>query len=406
MNTVEDTIPSNRTGIASWAKKVYAGMPAPLRFLATPVVRWRRLLGQLRVDLWRIDGIERNSGLPLAIACGTEGQNKSLILGLIFGDSPVRERRIGRVWLWNAHHSVRLDGPDCALAIIGLRYAQRRRLSSPPWLVIPCWVNGVVHIPCSPESLNKECVRSDLRKIRNHALEYEVTRDPASFDEFYHGMYVPHITKAHGDGGFIVPYAEKQELFRQCELLLVKMGGIRVAGVLLLHEPDGPRIWSLGVKDSNDEYVRKGAVAAVFHFSFQYLASQGHSRVRIGASRPFLRDGVLRFKRKLSQTIASGSPDCFGLKVLSDTPAVRGFLKANPFICRDDDGLFGTVFVDSGTPLAEQEIAALENSHLHQGLVGLRIYGFSKDRDASAGLGSRLHERIHFRPADELFGNE
>lgn len=403
---MENVITNNNSRISGWARKLYDKVPATVRSIAYPVVRCRRFLKQLRVDLWQIDGVEMSTGQPLVIACGTAGQNKSLLLGLIFGDSPVRERQLGPTWLWNVNRVVRKSGSDCALAFIGLRHTNLRRLGSPPWIFIPCWVNGVVDIPFGPDVLGKENVRSDLRKIRNHALEYEVTRDLPSFDEFYHRMYVPHITRAHGAGGYIVPYNEKRDLFHKCDLLFVKMGDIRVAGVLLLHGPDGPRIWSLGVRDSNDEYVKKGAVAAVFHFSFQFLASQGHSRVRIGASRPFLRDGVLQFKRKLSQTIASGSPDGFGFKVLSYSPAVQGFLKANPFIYQDGDGLYGAVFVDPDAPLGDKELASLEKSNLHQGMVGLTVYRLGTGAEPPRALTCRALDRIHIRPAGDLIGKE
>lgn len=327
-------------------------------------------LRALRVDLWTVEGEEKGSGLPLSIACALSGENKKYMLALIFGNS-YRERSLGRVWLWTI--AAAAPAPSHSLVLVEVDESHIRFVEGMGWFLIPNWVLGKVELPRDAGALRK--VSRNLRRLRRHDFRFEVTRDPRLFDDFYHNMYLPYIAQRFGDGADISSYEYLKAGFDSCELLLVKDQDTSIAGQLILYEPRGPHLWEMGVRDGNRDYVAGGAVgSAVFHFSLEYLQDNGHTKAWLGWSRPFLRDGVLQFKRSWSQRIADNGNRRFALKVLSPTPAAQAFLCNNPFVFKSGDCFFGAVFVAGDAPLVAEDIVQIDKDYFHDGLSRLFIY--------------------------------
>lgn len=212
---------------------------------------------------------------------------------------------------------------------------------------------GKVDLPRDAAATRR--VRGTLQKIRQNSLGFQVTRDPRQFDDFYANMYVPYTRKTFGNCAYVYPHRMLKKIFLSGELLLVEKEGKSLAGVLLDYRDSTPHLFMLGVRDADRAAVRDGAGgAALFHFSLQYLQKKGHKKALLGWSRPFFHDGVLEFKRRWSQIICESRYWGFGLRVLSATLAVKCFLRHNPFIFRQDDLLYGAVFVDADKPLSPE----------------------------------------------------
>jgi hypothetical protein len=147
--------------------------------------------------------------------------------------------------------------------------------------------------------------------------------------------------------------------------------------------------------------VQQGMLAALYIFCFEYLHEKGFKHVNMGGSRPFLRDGVLKFKRKFSQTVTNGRWEGFSLKILSLTPVVRTFLMNNPFIFFTRGLLHGAVFTD--TPLTVKTVQQFDHDYYHPGLAKLVIYTLHEPETfTTAGLPPELAARIEIRPAGKL----
>src|ERR1051326_2944683 len=72
---------------------------------------WRRfrvsrlgyLVGALRglkVNVWKLEGTEKWSGLPISLVCAANHRTKAYLLRLIMRES-FQETPLGRQWLWN-----------------------------------------------------------------------------------------------------------------------------------------------------------------------------------------------------------------------------------------------------------------------------------------------------------------
>ena len=384
------------------ARKLYDKIPLPFRWIAFPLTYCDRLFLNLRIDLWLVTGDEPTSRKPMSILCAAKDtKHLNYLLGLAFGAS-FRERYLGRAWLWRIPKVVAEMAQDCSLMIVQVPKSRFKLLRSSNWFYIPCWVVGEIDIPRDPTVTKDSSLKSDFRRIRKNSLRYEVTRDPQRFDDFYHNMYVPQTTKAHGSSAYIISYEYMRAEFQNCDLLLVTKQEKHIAGILIAYEKSGPRLWSLGVRDSNPEYIKDGAVGALFYFSISYLHEKGFTKVEFGRSRPFLRDGVLRYKRKWDQRIVGTSPNWLALKILSYPDAVKVFLQQNPFIFENRGSLNGAVFVDEENSLTAEDFEKIDKQHLHDGLSKLFIYSLQQgDPVKQNNVPSNLAERIVLRSAKD-----
>jgi hypothetical protein len=332
------------------------------------------LLRKLKLNLWIVEGMELGSGMPLSIICAIENrQFRNYLCGLIYGDS-FKELNLGRVWYCNTIRIIRKTKYDCAIMFVEVHNSLGEILNSKKWFYIPQWVKGEVDIPIGTLVLQDRSLKSDLRRIRKNALQYQVCRDSESLSDFYYNMHIPYITISHGNCAHISPFEEMKRGLTSGDLLFVTQQGERIAGALILYEETGARLKSFGVRGGNNKYLIDGVIGALYYYSLVYLESKGFNKVNFGWSRSFLRDGVLRYKAKWSQRLFGTSQNGIALRVLSDTQAVRNFLYRNPFIFKRQNLLYGAYFIDSFESLSPEEFKKIDDDYCLFGLSKLFVY--------------------------------
>ncbi|NJO16660.1 MAG: hypothetical protein HC877_13220 [Thioploca sp.] len=298
---------------------------------------------------------------------------RNYLCGLIYGDS-FKEFNLGWVWYWNAIRTARKAKYDCAMILVEVHNSLGKILNSKKWFYIPQWVKGEVDIPISPLVWQDRSLKSDLRRIKKNALQYQVCRDPESLNDFYYNMHIPYITTSHGNCAYISSFENMECGLTHGDLLFVTKHGERIAGALILYEKTGVRLWSFGVRDGNKKYLVDGVIGALYYYSLVYLENKGFNKVNFGWSRSFLRDGVLRYKAKWSQWLFGTSQNGIALRILSDTQPVREFLCKNPFIFKHRDLLYGAYFVDSSHFLSPEEFKKIDDDYSLFGLSKLFVY--------------------------------
>jgi hypothetical protein len=327
-------------------------------------------------------GDEISSGQKLGIIYAGHELDKNFFATLAFCDSR-RDEYIGKKWLWRVPAMLEQNSHNCPLAVVEVPIFLRWLFDRVKCLYIPSWVYAETDLSLERSSLfrNKNTsLKSDLSKIRKDKFNFEVTNELSKLDDFYHNMHVPHITKAHGNRAAIASYEFVKQRFGHGRpyrtLLLVKKENESVAGVLLVYNKNTAELRSLGVRDGSLDYVKHGAIGALFYFSVRYLAEIGFSRIGFGESRPFLRDGVLRYKKKWKPTISNRKMMGFAVKMLSETEGVKGFLSNNPFIYQDAEGLSGAIFVTSDQCFSKGDFAWVYRQYHFRGLSKLVIHRF------------------------------
>jgi len=131
-------------------------------------------------------------------------------------------------------------------------------------------------------------------------------------------------------------------------------------------------------------------------FRLAISARQGIPGAYLAYSRPFLRDGVLQYKKKWSQRIVGSYTDGFALKVLSPA-AAKPVLCHNPFIFKRRGVFYGAVFVDAAEPLSDEQIQEIHNDYFHVGLGRLFIYCLAQDDPRMPnGVSAELSNDVEF----------
>jgi hypothetical protein len=362
----------------AYAKRIYRALPFFVRLVFRPVKKIYWLLGVLRVDFWILQGNEITSKQKLDILYGGTEENRHFLTMLAF-DRSYKEKYIGKAWLWNISKILKEKVHDDSIVITEVPKILRKLFNKWNYLYIPSWVDGEVDV-FSP--IKSDSLQADLRRIKKNKLSFEVTNDLNQFHNFYHNMHLPYITKAFGNRGVILSYDFMKSEFGKHglynDLLLIKKEEEYIAGMLLGYSKKGVYLHPLGVKDGNPDYVKDGAIGALFYFSLMVSKEKGYKKVNFGLTRAFLKDGVFQFKKKRGMQIAGTSNMGFALKRSSTSAAVRGFFLSNPFLYMDKMGFNGAVFIDNDQSLSVGDFERIYKDYYLSGICKLFIYRFGK----------------------------
>lgn len=301
---------------------------------------------------------------------------------------------------------------DCSLMIIEAHRGFRRFYENESSFYVPCWIGGEVDISFEAISEIKGSLRknktlsNDLRKIRKYKLDFEVTNDLSHFHVFYYEMYLPFILDSHDDCAVINDYDFMKREFMNCDLLLIKSGEEYIAGTMISYSKKGPRLWFVGVKDSNKKYLHGGAIAATYYYGIKYLKEKGYRKMNIGLTRAFLKDGVLHYKKKWGLTIVDAVKYGFVMKPLTDSVAVKAVLRNNPFIAVDEKERFnGTIFMNPKQSVNGIDFEKIYNDYHVPGISQLFIYfDGNGDGEMLPVVPSELRDTIKIYSTEDFFG--
>jgi len=370
--------------------------------LAWPLFRRHRRLRRHRLSVSRIEGVVADGGHSLTVLCSATKQNREYLLRQLFA-KVTRETAPATVRLPAAFRPGFRRRNNSGLVILETNRDLHQSLDAGGWFFIPAWVTGQVQLPSSAQTRRSGTTRNIHRKIRKHGFTCEVSRAEAQFKDFYDHMYVPYVTKTFGPAAYCQTCAE---IWKKCseggfDLVLIRKPDrpeVFVAGCLIIYEAAGPRLCAFGVRDADMNLMREGVQSALYLFCFDHLWQTGFAQVNLGGSRPFLRDGVLALKKRLSQTLIQGRWDGFALKVLALTPATRFFLVNHPFILQANGRLLGAVFTEA--PLTVATVTALDAEFFYPGLSKLLLYFFGDIAQfQSSSLPPELAARVEIRAA-------
>ncbi len=360
-------------GLRRLARRIDECIPRRLRWILRPFAYCYELFNEIRPRFWIGESQDSADGAKIMVLCAAQERDRRYLLRRFLGDT-CQERCIGRRWLWEIPRVTVQEGRGCCLVAVKTLGRFRRLLKPEQWLYVPGWVAGDVELPLDPGVLRMETVRSDLRKIRRNALQFHVTHDLEQLRDFYDHMYAPYIAQAHGGSAVIMPYESMKAAFPHCELLLVMQADEPIAGLLISYSDTAPRLWSLGVRDANRDFVRDGAIGALYHFSLRHLCEKGYARANLGLSRAFLHDGVLQYKKKLGMRLSRAGREWLAVRILDDSKATRVLLRDTPLIVERDGLLYGLIFVDaSADQLSEEDWERLDRQFFMPGLSRLLV---------------------------------
>lgn len=384
VGTAVSTPGGPRRQLYQLGKALYRAVPSRVRARLYPIAANAVLLRRLRPEIWVLTGEEKSSHLPLSVCLYVTNQEyKSNLENVIFDSC--QGTYLGRGWLWNAFKALPAGAAECSIVVAEVHERHLKWVGKNAGIVIPAWIRGHVPLPRSPAVMKNLNVKRIFRRVRQHDLSYEITRDPRRFDDFFYKMYIPYSKARFGERAFVYSIDKVREMFGRGELLMVSKGDECVVGQLLVYEKDDSAVMPFqGVLDGNREYVTAGAVEAAYEFTLEHLEKNGYRSVSFGQTQAFLNDGILQFKRRYGHIVSSAIEHKYVARVMSDTPVARAFLKSNPFIFQLDDGLRGVVFLDR-EDFTPQKLEEVYKDYFHPGLLEIIVVVLSADGSRACG---------------------
>lgn len=271
------------------------------------------------------------------------------------------ERALGRAWIWRLPALARQHGcafvlfhiqtPHLALARGMLRRADLEVLH------LPVFVEAIVDVSSLQNLLRKHSLQQDVRKIVKSGFQSSVSRSKEDLETFIEHYHDPYVRRVHGFDAIEMNF---QPVLASCSgnrlpdswlLLKVELDGEWVAGVLLACRAKKPALMELGVRNGDMTLVKRGALQAAYWLSLQYLSSQGHGQVSLMHSRPFLANGVLKYKLKFNPSLtASRTTQGFLLFFDRKNGLAREVLIRQPLLAFDGDLLRAVLHYADSVP--------------------------------------------------------
>jgi hypothetical protein len=219
----------------------------------------------------------------------------------------------------------------------------------------PFFPEGIISVRWVRQELDLQKPMDDIIthiRERNKIVQFqaEISTDLHEMQSFYENIFMPYLKKRYNYA--IIQDFEKFKgdlLKNPWELLLIKKNGLLVGGVcsLLINERYRWRVNAL----VDECYLKEGAMAAVYYYSIVRAKEKSAKILDFGLSRPFLSDGVLRYKKKWGgEIIPSGINRIMYLKNL----------KKEGMIIVEDKKLKAIVFSETNAHIKPYSNSGLE----------------------------------------------
>ncbi len=404
---------------------VYACLPKGVRKFISPLVeptfsfatRVLFITSCIRLSVYLLHGKEKsgNSNLATLFFGGLPfGEEKLLYLeNLLYSGEPVRES-LGKVFIWKIKSKLNSSNPKADLIFIGVDKLFSRFLSEQGFAIIPQWILFMLDLSKPIPEINKlprlSSLSRDLIRLKKQGYSYEITRDPAKFEYFYHHMYLRYISKRFGKLALLGGFRSMKLIFEKGQLLLVKQGKEHVSGNIIVEYNESAFSSSFGIKDGNIEYLKQGALAAVYYFTILWTKERGHEWCDFGHCRPFFNDGVFCYKKKWGMEIrrSKRNRDVFAMKICNFNRGAQGFLTSNPFIFVNQGKLKGLILAKQDHPLSLEEVQSLFAAYYIPGvdcLVVVSSQGFTQQAEEFASSHPVKRLRLVNMQPDLVFEN-
>ena len=214
-------------------------------------------------------------------------------------------------------------------------------------------INFVLDIKNPIEAIFSKFSRSKIRythKIIQLGYTYETTRDPAKLRSFYYEMYLPHMLAKHGKSARPVSYSLCKKFVSNGFLVLIKLNGEYVSGMILVANRNELYQPIVAVKNTGKSFSL--ASYATKYYTIILGKQKGYGTIDFGDAPPFLSDGLFIYKTEWGMRIRPPQKideQVFGIKFSNMNEAVKDFLSTNPFIFSDGENLRGLTLLDSDT---------------------------------------------------------
>jgi len=392
------------------SSRYYRKIPLAIREPFTPVLykyyyRVRSAFYALYPMVFVFEGQARGNGLALSFAyAGSDDATREYWSHTLLTSS-FKRHSLGRCFFLRVLPVLKKKHFNCDFIFIEHLYLTLQFFGRTKGFRIPSWIKMEITLP----NLDKkvwQAKKADIQRlIRKHHLEFELSRDPDRFDEFYYGMHVPYIKERFEEAALVEDPKDLRDAYARGGLLLVKKGPEVLAGVLFEYLPQKVRLRKLGVRDANWQYVRWGVISAMYYFVMLEMEKEGYEKILIGGTRPLLTDGVTRYKISVNARllpVIGGT--CLWLRLLKDTPALKDFLTRNPFVYFPKPNQpRRAIFLNVDPDFKPERIEEIVQDSACEGITGTDLFVFGEVGTLQDSIATAQNCPLTIKPARDLF---
>jgi hypothetical protein len=247
---------------------------------------------------------------------------------------------LGRRWFWQIPNLIKSDNDFVISEIspIALRNFQRYK-----GYIIPEWTNTRIAIDRPISEIihrNNSDFSNVMRRIRKYNLTYEILTKDEDFEFFNKKIYIPYISSRYGEEALIDDLKKFWNSRPSPVIMAVKEEGLIVGASLIRRSEDSLFLLRVGLLDGNDEYRLHGVIGALYYFGIVEGQKMGCRYFDLGGTRPFLTDGLTKYKIGLgAQFVSELSPqkEYLWLGVNEDSTPAHDVLSENTFMYVNSD---------------------------------------------------------------------
>ncbi len=290
--------------------------------------------------------------------------------------APAARQPLGSFKPWALERALRHASPPADLTVIRVDYASARLFFRQRYLQVPAWVA----LRCRPEDTRilarrHSALDRDLQIVRHWGLSTEITQGEDDLDYFYNKMYLPFMLQRHGDSAYIRSSPWCRGALRRGGFVWVLHKGVRVGACLFEHRGETLDLCVVGLLNGDPEWKRQGAISALYMRAVEHARAEGCQWVGLGAVRPSLTDGLLRYKAKWDSSLCKSltNPYCFLVRWDRWNPSLEALLSNTPLIYSVAGGFSAVAVLAQPEPAEQSHVESLRRSLWVNGLRSLTI---------------------------------
>ena len=346
--------------------------------LAINFTRVFTLLSQLQLTCYIVSGKDKTTNLPLTIMFLGESNKFSYLLDQLFCEKP-HIKNLGKKSLRAISDIYKKNKNDIDAFFIRCDRFYCRFLEKNGCKVIPEYVSNKVDVSKDFSDIYKSFSKSakeDIRKVKKEGFSYEITDELNKIKFFYERMYIPYSYKRYGNLAICATFSTIRHLVgRGSKLMFIKKDNDYLLGSLFFFENNTVIGTHAGIIDGQIELLKKGVSSASYYYAIVYSKKINAKYLDFGSSKPFLNDGLFRYKKKWGAIVEplKSSFSVFGFKTIYEKDNIKQFLLNNPFISKHKNNLEGNVFLSIDMKSNVEEVQHLLKNYNTDGLVKINV---------------------------------
>lgn len=342
-------------------------MPPRKQALVRSVARWFAAFFWLIRDLPKNTAYKATGANWTIVFMGTE-MERIEVEHLFFRDEEVEWQNVGRIALWQLASRAkawRSEGVDLVICESSrfFPFPAQDTLN----FSVPVAIDHMVYLPENAEKVlegkSKKSKRKRINAATRKGFSYRFSQSSEDYQHFYKEMYLPTVTRRHGDRAIVADQdGWLEDLFRQGGVLLVTEHDQPVAGVVVYRINDTGYSVEGGLLGSDGRLLKLGVNVLLDWYTIVWALEHGASKCDLATSRACLSDGIFYYKSSWGSQITSfgNSHVAWHLYASQLSPALRDHINQIGFITEVKGGHY--------LVLVEQE-DSLTNEMVEQSLT-------------------------------------